>query len=479
MRRYFILSILILGTGACAIQAQTYTNLYSFSLYSGYPPANTDGALPQGGLVITNGIVYGTTDEGGSNGVGTVFAVHADGSGFASVLHTFGALYPGAGGTNADGANPHGNLTLVNGALYGTTYFGGFSGAGTLFRVNLDGSGFTNLHNFSRGADGADPNGGLILASNYLYGTAAYGGNSYGYGSIYRINTNGSSFTNLYGFSGLTDGALPEGNLLLSGSTLYGTCSGGGAHGSGDIFSIGIDGKNFSPFYSFDSAPTGNPRTNLTGAFPQAALILVNGMLYCTTQLGGTNGTGSIFAVQPGGSGFANLHSFAPGHGNGNGIFTNLDGVYPLCTLTLANGALYGTTQQGGSEGVGAIFSIQPDGTGFTNLYTFVGIVAPPTYFNTGGAEPDAGFLLGSNVLYGTSSLGGIDGNVFSFTLASAGPPPLTFQRAGAGLTLTWPSGYVLQSTPDLGLAFSNVTSAASPYTVTATNAQEYFRLKQ
>ena len=144
-----MLSMLMLGTAACTVPAQTYTDLYGFSIYSGFPPANSDGALPQGSLVITNGILYGTTYEGGSNGVGTVFAVKADGSGYAGRLHSFGALSPTVGETNADGANPHGNLTLADGVLYGTTYDGGFHGAGTLYGTSSLGGIDGNVFSFT------------------------------------------------------------------------------------------------------------------------------------------------------------------------------------------------------------------------------------------------------------------------------------------------------------------------------------------
>jgi uncharacterized repeat protein (TIGR03803 family) len=88
-------------------------------------------------------------------------------------------------------------------------------------------------------SDGANPVAGLILSGNTLYGTAEYGGSNI-YGTIFRLNINGSNFTNLYTFTGGNDGANPIAGLVLSGTTLYGTTSSGGSSGSGTVFSLFI-----------------------------------------------------------------------------------------------------------------------------------------------------------------------------------------------------------------------------------------------
>src|SRR6266568_7605673 len=139
---------------------------------------NLDGANPMGGLVLSNNILYGTAAAGGSWGAGTVFAVNTDGTGF-SVLHSF------IGGS--DGNRPDGELILSGNTLYGTGYSGASSGLGTVFAVNTDGTGFTNLYDFTGGSDGANPVGGLIFSSNTLHGTARYGGSS-GNGTVFSIS---------------------------------------------------------------------------------------------------------------------------------------------------------------------------------------------------------------------------------------------------------------------------------------------------
>ena len=135
-----------------------------------------------------------------------------------ATLHVFTARI---NGTNSDGANPHAALILSGNTLYGTADIGGNSDRGTVFAINTDGTGFTNLHSFtalvnSTNSDGANPEAGLILSGNTLYGTAQYGGSS-GNGTVFAINTDGTGFTNLHSFTASwsysgtnSDGANPQ-----------------------------------------------------------------------------------------------------------------------------------------------------------------------------------------------------------------------------------------------------------------------------
>src|SRR5206468_2874221 len=132
-------------------------------------------------------------------------------------------------------------LVLSGSTLYGTTSGGGGSGYGTVFKINTNGTGFTNVHNFIY-SDGAYPLAGLILSGNILYGTAYGGGNS-GNGVVFKVSTDGTGFTNLYSFTGPSPpnndgGANPAAGLNLSGNTLYGTTVGGGSAGNGTVFNV-------------------------------------------------------------------------------------------------------------------------------------------------------------------------------------------------------------------------------------------------
>jgi uncharacterized repeat protein (TIGR03803 family) len=199
-----------------------------------------DGANPHAGLVQgSDGNFYGTTLGGGTNGGwGTVFKMGTNGA--LTTLNSFG------GGT--DGASPHAGLVQGNdGSFYGTTSGGGTNNYGTVFKISTNGA-FTSLYSFTGGTDGASPRAGLVQGSDgSLYGTT-YGGGSSSNGTVFAVNTNGTRFTTLYSFSASStnssgvytnsDGANPQAGLILSGNTLYGTTSAGGIWGDGTVFSI-------------------------------------------------------------------------------------------------------------------------------------------------------------------------------------------------------------------------------------------------
>ena len=185
--------------------------------------------------------------------------------------------------TGLGGLYPYAGLILSGNTLYGTTYGDCFYNCGTVFKVNTDGTGFTNLHVFTAdsnpyatNSDGANPQAGLILSGNALYGTAADGG-SFGNGTVFKVNTDGSGFVNLHNFTrpdGNTltnsDGASPYAGLILSGNTLYGTASAGGSFGGGTLFAVNTDGTGFATLHSFTAFPPyPAPPTNSDGANPQ------------------------------------------------------------------------------------------------------------------------------------------------------------------------------------------------------------------
>lgn len=131
------------------------------------------GGLPRGSLLELDGVLYGTTTDGGSNSNrGIVFRINSDGSGY-EILHNF------AGGS-ADGADPFaGDLVAFGDTLYGLTQFGGTNNYGTLFELNTNGGDFAVLHSFRGGStDGRYPYGGLEIADGVLYGMTANGGPS-------------------------------------------------------------------------------------------------------------------------------------------------------------------------------------------------------------------------------------------------------------------------------------------------------------
>jgi uncharacterized repeat protein (TIGR03803 family) len=251
------------------------TTIFSFN--------NTDGANPFAGVIQgTDDLLYGTTVNGGS-GYGTVFSLGTDGT-----------LNMSADFLGTNGANPYAPLIQgQDGSFYGTTYAGGASNLGTVFSVASDGT-LSNLYSFS-GVDGANPSGGLVQGGDgFLYGTTANGGltngssNSAGYGTVFQISTNGSTFNTLVYFNG-TNGANPHGSLIAGpDGNFYGTTLAGGASNAGTVFSV-TGGGVLTTIYSFSGTD---------GSGPYAGLFFgSDGALYGETMTGGSAGGGNIFRI--------------------------------------------------------------------------------------------------------------------------------------------------------------------------------------
>jgi len=151
------------------VGAQTFTTMYSFS------PGltNTDGGGPQCTLLLSGNILYGTAALGGSSGMGTVFKLKTDGSGFTT-LHSF-SWAPDLDPVNTDGINPMAGLTLYGNTLYGTAFSGGTGANGTVFSVTTNGDNFLTLYSFTRftgfpiNSDGAKLLAELVVAGNVIY----------------------------------------------------------------------------------------------------------------------------------------------------------------------------------------------------------------------------------------------------------------------------------------------------------------------
>jgi uncharacterized repeat protein (TIGR03803 family) len=256
---------------------------------------NSEGAQPQAGLVLSGNALFGAAPSGGSWDQGTLFRINTDGSGFTN-LHNFTDVrqdYSNNAFTNYDGINPFSALVGSGSALYGTTKAGGRSGNGVIFRINTDGTGFTNLHSFG-GVDGSNPNC-LNLVGETLYGTAS--GVGIGSGTIFTLHTNGTGFAILHTFTGSgADGANPVG-LISSGNTLYGATYYGGYWSAGCVFKINMDGTGFATLHSFSAGSGSAPYTNSDGYQPVGGLAISGTTLFGTTSLGGAAGNGVIFSL--------------------------------------------------------------------------------------------------------------------------------------------------------------------------------------
>jgi uncharacterized repeat protein (TIGR03803 family) len=199
----------------------------------------SDGASPYAGVVMDKaGDLYGTTEGGGADGQGVVFKVVPGSS--ESVLHSF------AGGS--DGSIPFAGVTMDKaGNLYGTTVAGGANDGGTVYEVSRKGKKAKAktkiLHSFGGASDGSEAIAGVIQKSGYLFGTTYEGGTS-GYGTVFKLPAKGGSDEVLYSFTGGSDGGLPYGAVLDQAGNLFGTTFGGGdagcssGEGCGVVFEI-------------------------------------------------------------------------------------------------------------------------------------------------------------------------------------------------------------------------------------------------
>jgi uncharacterized repeat protein (TIGR03803 family) len=355
-------------------------------------------------------------------------------------------------GSSAVGSNPLAGLVqATNGALYGSTEYGGFHNCGTIFAITLSGA-LTTVHNFYGSPCDYLPATLIQAANGDLYGIMERGGGMAtdyclgGCGTVFKVTPTGT-LTTLHAFCSDTqitcdDGMLPDGGLVQAGNgDVYGTTSAGGAStygfvtGPGTVFSIAPSGT-LTTIYSF-CLQSGCP----DGAVPYAGLVqATNGELYGTTGNGGTlgfcppqtsylQGCGTVFKMTPSGT-LTTLHNFCSLSGCA-------DGSLPTAALVqAANGGLYGTTSSGGAGNSGTVFSITPSGA-LTTLYSFCSQSGCPD-----GAGPYTGLVQATDGnFYGTTEGGGANGlgTVFKITPAGALTTLVSFDGANG-------------STPEAGL---------------------------
>jgi len=349
----------------------------------------TDGANPVCDLLLSGSTLYGTTELGGPSGGGGVFSLPVTG-GTPTLLGSFN------NGNN--GSGPIAGLVLSGSTLYGTTAYGGPDSAGEVFSLPISGGTPTVVASFNGGSNGGTPGpGDLILSGSTLYGTTE-GGGVYGYGEVYSVPTSGGTPTVLASFNGGSTSGYPYAGLLRSGSTLYGTVAGAGTqYGAGAVFSASATGGNPTLPATFNGGSNGSN--------PVAGLILSGTTLYGTTLAGGAYAHGGIFSVPITGGTITMLASF-------NGT----DGSECESDLILSGSTLYGTTVAGGAYGDGEVFSLPTTGGTPTVLLSFDG---------TNGESPNGALIMDANGnLYGTTTLGGVygDGTVFELVV----PEPST-----------------------------------------------------
>jgi uncharacterized repeat protein (TIGR03803 family) len=437
---FFHLAALALLLPRVAVaQATTYEVLYSFK-------GSPDGTQPKGAVVIgTDGALYGTTYTGGTSQLGTVFRlVPAAGVPWSeTVLHNF---------TGPDGQYPSSALVFDAGSFYGATEYGGTGGAGTIFELAQPataGDAWTEtvLYDFvySKNSQNVAPNGPLVIAPGGTIFTAVQGAPAAPLGprigaviALVPPAALGGDWAEYEIYPlGFDQGEWPFASVVSEGGSLFGATYYGGAEFCNSPYGCGTVYELTPP------AIQGNPWTETTlhtfgtvindGADPGALTVGPGGVLYGTTQAGGSgsacqadeSGCGTVFQLTPtsdegGGWMYSVIYSFT-------GI--NGDGAVPVSSVVVGkSGSLYGMTQNGGSAttacpgsgfvypGCGTVFQLMPPsalGGTWTEkvLHSFSGTEGD-------GSMPVAGLALSPDgVLYGTTSAGGTAGKGTVFAI--------------------------------------------------------------
>ncbi|MFC2149636.1 choice-of-anchor tandem repeat GloVer-containing protein [Candidatus Auribacterota bacterium] len=391
------LCVLVFLMAPFTAAANTYSVLYDFTY--GDPD---EGSYPRSELSYSGGYLYGMAYYGGDTATdaGTIFRINTDGSGH-TILHDFEV------GLNDGGWPTRCGLTHSGGVIYGVTPYGGIGGdtgygMGTIFRMNENGTGFTLIHKFAENPGRQSAKFEPLLSDGFLYGFTELGGTS-DKGTLYRIDTDGGNYTILHNFTGDTGdgrGYRPWEHLIL-GDSIYGVTYSGGESDKGTVYKIGTDGGNYTVLKEF-------PNIAVDG-YTASSLINVNDKLYGTLWNGPDGYNGNIFSINTDGSEFTHLY-----------LAGGSPDISAPNTLILGPGDnLYGMSKGGGSSGYGAIFSLGTDGDNYSLLHSFTG--QPDD-----GRDPWRGLTFVGNTMYGTTEDGGANdaGTIFSLELDGGGQVP-------------------------------------------------------
>jgi len=410
-----LLTLTVVVVFTCPAQSSlpTLTVLQDFN-----DTSSVDGYQPEAPLLAgKDGVLYGTTELGGDSYNGTVFWMTPPGAAGGAWIEQ--VIYSFKGGS--DGSEPvAGVAARASGVLYGTTFKGGTSSCGTVFSLtppSSPGGPWVErvLHTFTCSGDGGYPSAGVAIgADGRLFGTTQLGGS--GEGLVYELRppaAAGGAWTEtvLHRFTGSPDGNAPVAGVVIGPSgVLYGTTTAGGTPvngfiGNGIVFSLAppsTEGGEWTETVIHNFGDTAKD-----GSEPGGLLLTKAGVLY------GTTFSGVVFALHPPATTGASwveeiLYTFRG----------DPDGADPTGVLALGNGVLYGATSVGGSDNSGTVFSLTPPsspGGVWTEsiLWNFRG--------GTDGSSPEAGVLVESGLLYGTTSFGSPDagssgGSVFVVT---------------------------------------------------------------
>ena len=361
---YFCISAVLAGLlAAPAADAGSLKTLYAFQQLTG-----SSGAF----VVARDGTLYGNGGLGGASGYGSVFR-------FDPRSKVFTTLYNFKGG--ADAAYPVANMVLSGNIIYGATQFGGASGDGTLYTLNIKTGAETVLYSFS-GQDGAAPYWAPAMGPDgALYGTTS-GGGTHGRGTVFKFDRHTGAERVIFDFNG-TDGSSPMGLTIADSHHIYGTTTQGGANGAGTLYVLNPSTGAQKTLYDFQGGNLGDP------VFP--VILGQNGLIFGTVFYNDfefNTATNTMTALNSYGDGqiptgvlapdqFGNLYGTTHNSSNKSGLVFALNSATGTTTIVHdfdhhlrgqspggvifgRDGRLYGATYFGGTYGFGTIFAIAP-----------------------------------------------------------------------------------------------------------------------
>ncbi|MCU0359961.1 MAG: hypothetical protein MUF75_04435 [Bacteroidia bacterium] len=293
------------------LATSTYTKLFDMAIATGQQPF---GSV----IEASNGRLYGVNRTGGANNVGTLFEYNLSNSTY-SVMTNF---------ISATGSLPQAApIQASNGKLYGTTINGGSSNNGVIYEYNISTSTYSVIVNFTSAVTGGQSFGSLLEATNgNLFGITATGGSTANAGAIFGINPTTNSYSLLAAFVGSVSGANPQAGLIqASNGKLYGTARIGGANNLGTLYEFDITGNTLTKLVDFSSA---------NGTLPLGAVMQsTNGLLYGVTSAGGTQSVGVLYEYNISLSTFSKEFDFNSSNGgfpNGSLLHAANDKLYGM-----------------------------------------------------------------------------------------------------------------------------------------------------
>ena len=410
-RARIVARIAVAASGLAGVAHASASDTATYVIHA-FATENTASSPHDGVILGSDGAFYGTSYWGGAGGVGTVFRVAPDGT--EAILHNFSPPDPNSG-TNADGMEPNARLILgKDGNVYGVTSSAGPGACGTLFRISPAGN-FAVVYAFT-GREFGGPEAALVAdASGNLYGIGCSGNNDI----FFRYSIDTGALTPLHTFAEVED-SLYNGLAFASDGNLYGSSNRGGANGVGNIFRLTPNGT-YTELHVFSR--------DANGFYPVTVPAQgADGNLYGIVPGGGAQSNGAVYRIGLDGSGYELVHSFDPYNDTTK---TNIDGDQSYFNenrdLTRgSDGSLYGSLAVGGVFASGTNFRIAPDGT-----YN----VIANSDLNLIGNPQDGKLALDSNGnLYGVTGSGNSNGGTL-FKLVPHSTTSANISLSAAGVT--------------------------------------------